>query len=98
MAGNEIDIEATLTAKGQITIPSAIREQLNARPGDKICFAKLKAGGYKITARKKRSILDLAREKPLPRLERPLTNEDIDNAIGDAVTERAIRAGLKPPK
>ncbi|MDY7013077.1 MAG: type II toxin-antitoxin system PrlF family antitoxin, partial [Cyanobacteriota bacterium] len=30
---------ATLTSKGQTTIPKAIREKLNLRPGDRILFA-----------------------------------------------------------
>lgn len=39
-------MEATLTSKGQITIPKAIRDGLDLRNGDKIVFDPLDDGSY----------------------------------------------------
>lgn len=33
--------EATLTTKGQITIPLSVRQKLGLKPGDKLTFAEL---------------------------------------------------------
>ena len=37
-----------VTAKGQVTIPKAVREDLGIRPGDEIDFVKIESGGYRI--------------------------------------------------
>lgn len=42
--------EATITTKGQITIPKAVREQLGVGPGDKIAFVP-EDGGFLIQKR-----------------------------------------------
>lgn len=42
-------LEATLTSKGQITLPSRLRSVLHLKPGDKIVFVE-EAGGYRIEA------------------------------------------------
>jgi AbrB family looped-hinge helix DNA binding protein len=39
---------ATLTSKGQITIPAAIRKQLHLQPGDKVDFRLEKGGTARI--------------------------------------------------
>jgi AbrB family looped-hinge helix DNA binding protein len=31
-------VEATITSKGQVTLPKALREALNLSAGDKLCF------------------------------------------------------------
>ena len=31
-------MEATITSKGQVTLPKALREALNLSAGDKLCF------------------------------------------------------------
>ena len=38
MKGNLVMNTATLTSKGQITVPKPIRERLNIQPGDRIHF------------------------------------------------------------
>lgn len=50
--------EATITSKGQVTIPKKIREKLNLRPGDKVNFVETNEGEIKIHPQKK-SIKDL---------------------------------------
>jgi antitoxin PrlF len=50
--------DATLTAKGQTTIPKAIRDGMGLRPKDKIHFTLL-ADGTVIMRAKKRSLREL---------------------------------------
>jgi bifunctional DNA-binding transcriptional regulator/antitoxin component of YhaV-PrlF toxin-antitoxin module len=73
------EVEATVTSKGQITIP---REAV----GDRIEFEKLEDGAYRIRARKRRSYLAFAAGHPLPKRARPFWNERIDEAVGEAMT------------
>ncbi|HTK80538.1 MAG TPA: type II toxin-antitoxin system PrlF family antitoxin [Rhizomicrobium sp.] len=62
---------ATMTSKGQTTIPKDIRDGLGLRPKDKLHFTLLPDGTVVMRA-KKRSILDLAGalhkpgRKPIP--------------------------------
>ena len=37
-----------VTAKGQVTIPKAVRDDLGIRPGDEIDFVKIESGAYRI--------------------------------------------------
>jgi len=41
---------STMTVKGQVTIPKAMREFLNLAPGDKVEFAYLADGGVRVEA------------------------------------------------
>jgi antitoxin PrlF len=41
-------MDSTVTIKGQITIPKAMREYLSLEPGDKVIFTYLEAGGIRI--------------------------------------------------
>ena len=52
-------IDATVTSKGQTTIPKEIRDQLGIKAGDRITFT-LMPDGTMIVRAKTRSILDLA--------------------------------------
>jgi antitoxin PrlF len=36
--------KATVTYKGQITLPKAVREQLGVRPGDRVSFREIEGG------------------------------------------------------
>jgi antitoxin PrlF len=41
---------ATITSKGQITIPAAVRSDLHIGPGDRIEFVKTTNGRYEVVA------------------------------------------------
>ncbi len=51
--------DATLTSKGQTTIPKEIRDSLGLQPGDRMTFA-LMPGGTVVMRVKSRSVMDLA--------------------------------------
>lgn len=46
-------MDSTLTIKGQVTIPKAMRDYLNLEPGDKVVFAYLEGGGVRIEPAKR---------------------------------------------
>ncbi len=75
---------ATLTSKGQTTIPKEIRDHLNLKPGDKISF-KIEDGRVVLRA-KNRSVLELAGILKRPGQE-VLTIEEMNDAIGQSVAE-----------
>ena len=50
--------EATLTSKGQVTIPADIRKALGLSTGERVVFTQL-ADGTTVMRAKTRSILDL---------------------------------------
>jgi AbrB family looped-hinge helix DNA binding protein len=81
---------ATMTSKGQITIPVKVRTALGLDAGDKIDFVEIEKGQYAIKPRTG-SIRDL--EGCIPRLDYVPTIEEMDEAILAAVTENYL-AGI----
>jgi AbrB family looped-hinge helix DNA binding protein len=79
-------MEAKLSSKGQATIPKAVRERLQIRPGDRFRFFFHPDGVMILpkipTKRLKGSV---------PRLARAVTLEEIDRAIEAGATERFRR-------
>ncbi len=80
---------ATLTSKGQITIPKEVRDDLNLVAGSKVLFVKLPNGQYRIIARTGK-IQDLKGMLYTPEGPR-LTIEEMNEAIGDAAAESGMR-------
>jgi antitoxin PrlF len=71
-------MEATLTSKGQVTIPKAVRDALHLRTGDRLDFILEADGSVRvlpITGSVKRL------KGMLPKPPRPLTVEEMDDAI-----------------
>ena len=54
-----MDTQATLTSKGQTTIPKSIREALGLKSGDRMTFTLL-SDGVVLMRVKNKSVLDLA--------------------------------------
>ncbi|MDP2811139.1 MAG: AbrB/MazE/SpoVT family DNA-binding domain-containing protein [Rhodocyclaceae bacterium] len=73
---------ATMTSKGQITIPKQARDAINLSPGDRIEFVYGDDGRLFLlpATRSVRSLKGM-----LPKPANPVTLEDMDNAIGQAV-------------
>ena len=45
-------VETTLTSKGQVTVPAALRRALNLKAGDKLVFKQDAEGRYLVEARR----------------------------------------------
>jgi len=88
---------ATMTSKGQITIPVKVRTALGLAPGDKIEFIEIETGQYAIRPRTA-SIRDL--EGCIPKLDNVPTIEEIDEAILDGAAESYLASlgGVAPGK
>jgi antitoxin PrlF len=79
-------MEATLSSKGQATIPKAVRERLQIRPGDRFKFFFHPDGVIILpripTARLKGSVAGLAR---------PVSAKDIESATAAGATRKFRR-------
>jgi AbrB family looped-hinge helix DNA binding protein len=80
------EISATITSKGQTTIPKSVRERLNLKPGDRIEFVVQDDGTATIipatlTLRQLRTLI--------PHPPRTLTLEEIDQTIRRHAAARA---------
>jgi len=82
-------MESAITSKGQVTIPKAIREYLRVGPGDRIKFFMHPDGTVvllpKLPVTALRGLLRWRR--------RPVTLEEMDDAITDGASEGSV-----PPK
>ena len=79
-------MQATITSKGQVTVPKPIRDRLHLRPGDKIDFVLEADGGLRVvpvTA----PVTDLKGILPKPRV--PVTLQQMDKAIAAAAARRS---------
>ncbi|MGA2571732.1 MAG: AbrB/MazE/SpoVT family DNA-binding domain-containing protein [Terracidiphilus sp.] len=79
-------MEAKLSSKGQATIPKAVRERLQIRPGDRFRFF-FHPDGVMILPR----IPTKRLKGSVPRLARAVTLEEIDRAIEAGATARFRR-------
>ncbi len=80
--------EATVTSKGQVTVPKEVREHLRIRTGGKLRFSI--EGGTVGVSRGGQSIADLFGILGKPR--RSLTLEQMDEVIQQAAVDRYLRA------
>lgn len=79
---------ATLTSKGQVTIPKEVRDRMGLRPGDKIAF--LETAGDDVIMQRKRPVSELF--GLLSHLGVRLTPEQIDEAIMETMAEKHDRS------
>jgi antitoxin PrlF len=81
-------MESSITSKGQITIPKALRDQLNLAPGDKVKFFIQPDGNLVILPK-----LPITALKGMVRSRRahPPSLEEMDAAIAKGATSRYRR-------
>lgn len=80
--------EATVTSKGQVTLPKEVRERLRVRDGGKVRFT-IENENRIVVARAELSIRDLFGILGKPR--RSATLEEMDEAIRQHAVERYLR-------
>jgi AbrB family looped-hinge helix DNA binding protein len=79
---------ATLTSKGQTTIPKDIRDRLHLKPGDRLEFV-LQPDGRVLMIPATVDVRDL--KGILPKPKRKLSLDDIDRVIRDTAVERSTK-------
>jgi antitoxin PrlF len=82
-----IPMESAITSKGQATIPKAVREHLRLKPGDRIKFFMHPDGSVVILPKLPVSAL----RGMLKSRQRPVTIEQMNEAIASGAAERARR-------
>lgn len=80
-----MSILATMSSKGQLTIPKEIRDQLNLAEGTRFNISV--RDGEVVARPKNKSVADLAGILGKPALGAGATLEDLDEAIGQAMAE-----------
>ena len=78
---------ATLTSKGQITIPAELRVRMHLQPGDQLDFWESNTSQL-LLAPRKRSLDDFF--GVLQSDAAPLSVEEMDDVIGEAVTKAGL--------
>lgn len=68
---------ATVTSKGQITIPAPVRAELKVGPGDRIEFVKLSEGRYEVIA----ATSDISQLRGRIKAKRTVSVEEMNAAI-----------------
>ena len=84
---------ATMTSKGQMTLPKDVRDALGLKPGDKVDIVK--QGGYYVLRPRNVPVESLAGILGIPPSNRGLSVEELDEKLGEALAEddERIRAG-----
>jgi AbrB family looped-hinge helix DNA binding protein len=79
-------MESAVTVKGQATIPKAIRDHLHLKPGDRVKFFVHPDGTVVLLPKRPASAL---RGMLKSRRRRPVTLDEMDEAIAEAATDAA---------
>ncbi len=68
---------ATITSKGQVTIPAPVRMDLHVGPGDRLEFVRISDGRYELIAATK----DVSLLKGMIKTTKTVSIEEMDEAI-----------------
>lgn len=79
---------ATITSKGQLTLPRDVRDDLNLKEGDRVSFEKV--GESYVLKPQNKSIMELAGILHRPG-EKAMTVEQMDEKLGEALAEDDAR-------
>lgn len=74
---------ATLTSKGQITVPASVRASLHLQAGDRIEFVETDKGTFEVIA----SSSDIAQLKGLVKTNKKVSIDDMNKAIKDKASK-----------
>ena len=81
---------ATLTSKGQITIPADVRRALNVQTGDRVEFVQVQPGRFELVAAT-RSVREL--KGMFGRSALSLSVEDMNRVIAEQGAKAGLRSG-----
>lgn len=81
---------ATLTSKGQITIPADVRRALNVQTGDRVEFVQVQPGRFELVAAT-RSVREL--KGMLGKPTRTLSIEEMNRVIAEQGAKAGLRRG-----
>lgn len=81
---------ATLTSKGQITIPADVRRVLNVQAGDRVEFVQIEAGRFELIAAT-RSVREL--KGLFGKAARTVSIEEMNRTIAEQAALAGVRAG-----
>jgi AbrB family looped-hinge helix DNA binding protein len=85
-------VHATLTSKGQVTLPAELRRLWGLKAGDQVTFDYEGSNRAVLSKRGRRSILVSREELPPLSLGRRLSQADIDRAVTEAMGAQELRA------
>lgn len=79
---------ATLTSKGQITLPAEMRAKLRLRPGSRVDFEEQADGSYSVRPKTG----DIRELRGIVKYDGPpVSIEEMDEAVGRAVAEHVLK-------
>jgi len=83
---------STITSKGQITMPLAVRNALGLQTGDKVDFVPIE-GGFKVVPL--RADVAVLKGRFAGRVKKPVSIEEMNDAIEAAGAESASKRGSR---
>jgi len=90
---------ATLTSKGQLSLPAAVRRRLGVRAGDRLTFVEDSAGGFRIVAQHKSGeIGEISGFLHSHARSKPVSLKEMDNAIAAEESGTAGQAARGVPR
>lgn len=82
-------VSATMTSKGQLTVPKEIRDQLGLAAGDRVEFVPAEDGRVVLRKRRTLSLEEVIGSLPTNGVTRTL--EEMEQDLGDAIVESVTR-------
>ena len=85
-----MEIAATVTSKGQVTIPKQVREALGIEAGDRVVF---RVEGYRATLARTPDLLELEGAVSVPAARRGASWDDVRRTARNSRAARVARSG-----